>query len=188
MACQPVIKVFLLFLTTIFANGELFSITIDTEHAAVEVEPSFLSIALDSHMIAKDLSPINFTSPKFLALCEGLSKINSNRPEIYLRIGGSDGDDVIFQKSGLDMNSEKYVLNSTEWDQLNDFTLKMQWKMIFGLNSLLRRHDGTWDPLNAVGFMRYTASKGYLVNYELGNGKANPAIYGYGLFFQMKYL
>eukprot|EP00794_Sanderia_malayensis_P009600 gene9600-10587_t len=153
---------------THFAKAYIF--TVNTTKVVTEVELNFLSLALDSNVIAKDLAYPPFTSPKFQALCEGLAKINiDGRPHTYLRIGGSTEDDIVFKLNGLDTNSEKYVLNSTEWDTINIFAMKFQWKLIFGLNSLLRRHDGSWDPINAIEFMRYTASKGYLVNYELGN-------------------
>lgn len=152
-------------------TAEIVKVEVNTTVKVVEIETSFLSIALDSEMIAKDLKPIPFDSQRFITLCSGLSKININRPMIYLRIGGSKGDDVIFKRNGLDINSEKYVLNSTEWDMINAFAMKMQWKLIFGLNSLERWHDGSWNPSNAVEFLRYTEENGYLVNYELGNGK-----------------
>eukprot|EP00795_Rhopilema_esculentum_P006431 gene6431-11874_t len=149
--------------------GDFLLVDVNTTSPVAEIETTFLSIALDSDMIAKDLRPIPFDSPKFLALCEGLSSINVNRPMVYLRIGGSKGDDVVFSETGLDIDSEKYILNSTEWDMINDFAKKMQWKMIFGVNSLERKHDGSWDPTNFIKLLRYTTSKGYVVNYELGN-------------------
>ncbi len=154
-------------------NVEVCNFTVNQTKAVTETDLSFLSVALSSRKLVKYLrrGKVPFTSDKFLALCEGLSKVNINRPEIYLRMGGAD--DVIFKESGLHLSSEKYVLNHTEWDMLNDFTKKFQWKLIFGLNSLLRRHDGSWDPTNAIELMRYTKSKGYLVNYELGNGNHN---------------
>ena len=157
-----------------FSYGEFLLVQVNTTSPVAEIETTFLSIALDSYMIAKDLRPIPFDSPKFLALCEGLSSINVNRPMVYLRIGGSKGDDVIFSETGLDIDSEKYILNSTEWDIINDFAKKMQWKLIFGVNSLERKHDGSWDPTDFIKLLRYTTSKGYVVNYELGNGDCFP--------------
>jgi len=145
------------------------TVSINTTVKIAEVDTTFLSVALDADEIAKDLKQVPFSSPKFLALCEGLSKLNINRPMLYLRIGGTKGDDIIFQWTGLDISSEKYVMNSTEWDEINLFAMKMQWKFIFGLNALERKRDGSWDPTNFIMLMRYTSTKGYLVNYELGN-------------------
>ena len=46
---------------------------------------------------------------------------------------------------------------------------------MFGLNILVRKgvtnsSVGTWDPSNAQQLIEYTESKGYKVNWELGNG------------------
>ncbi len=156
-----------------YQNAKAHNFTVNLTNSVAAIEQNFLSVAMDSEVIAKDLKEqyVPFTSAKFQALCEGLSKVDmaNNRPHIYLRIGGSKGDNVIFRGNGLDSN-EQYVLNHTEWDRINEFAMKFQWKLVFGLNSLLRRHDGSWDPMNAIEFMRYTKGKGYLVNYELGNG------------------
>ena len=151
-----------------FTEG--FLVEVNTTVKVAEVDTAFLSVALDSEQIANDLARVPFDSPRFVTLCKGLSQININRPMLYLRIGGSKGDDIVFKQLGLDINSEKYVLNGTEWDTINNFAMKMQWKFIFGLNSLERKNDGSWDPTNFIMLMRYTSSKGYLVNYELGNG------------------
>ena len=154
-----------------------FLVDVNTTVKVAEVDTTFLSVALDAEEIAKDLKQVPFNSPKFIALCEGLSKINFNRPMLYLRVGGTKGDDIVFDWTGLDVSSEKYVMNSTEWDQINSFAMKMQWKFIFGLNSLERKSDGSWDPTNFIMLMRYTSAKGYLVNYELGNGKKYSSLY-----------
>ena len=154
-----------------YNTADVLLVKVNTTIKAAEVDTTFLSVALDSEEIAKDLKQVPFSSPKFITLCEGLSKLNINRPMLYLRVGGTKGDDIIFQWTGLDMSSEKYVMNCTEWDEINSFAMKMQWKFIFGLNALERKHDGSWDPTNFIMLMRYTSTKGYLVNYELGNGK-----------------
>lgn len=174
---QLVFRLSFLLCTCIFVSSaelqgvEVRNFTVNATHKITEVELSFLSLAIDSEVIAKDFKRVHFTSPKFIALCEGLFKINTNmlEPEVYLRMGGSKGDDVIFKEKGLDVENGTYVLNHTEWDSLNMFIMKMHWKLVFGLNSLLRRKDGSWDPTNAIALLRYTQSQGYLVNYELGN-------------------
>lgn len=165
--------IYLLLTCSLIAHNtaDVLLVEVNTTVKAAEVDTTFLSVALDSAEIAKDLKRVPFNSTKFITLCEGLSKLNINRPMLYLRVGGTNGDDIIFQWTGLDISSEKYVMNCTEWDEINSFAMKMQWKFIFGLNALERNHDGSWDPTNFIMLMRYTSTKGYLVNYELGNGK-----------------
>ena len=175
---MAVITVYLLVLCSLssFNIVDGLTVSVNTTVKIAEVDTTFLSVALDSDEIAKDLKQVPFSSPKFIALCEGLSKLNINRPMLYLRIGGSKGDDITFKWTGLDISSEKYVMNSTEWDEINLFAMKMQWKFIFGLNALERKRDGSWDPTNFIMLMRYTSTKGYLVNYELGNGMSVNSI------------
>lgn len=165
--------IFILFAYALFLNGmtNCLLIEVNTTTKVAEVDTTFLSVAIGSGQIARDLKRIPFSSTRFITLCQGLSQININRPMLYLRIGGSTGDDIIFKANGLDISSEQYVLNGTEWDEINTFAMKMQWKFIFGVNSLERSRDGAWNPSNFIALLRYTASKGYLVNYELGNGK-----------------
>ena len=136
-----------------------------------QVDTAFLSVALEAAQVASDFEKLPFNSTRFIALCEGLSQININRPMMYLRVGGTKQDDIVFDWTGLDFSSEKYRMNCTEWDEINMFAMKMQWKFIFGLNALERKADGSWEPTNFIMLMRYTSSKGYLVNYELGNGE-----------------
>ena len=63
-------------------------------------------------------------------------------------------------------------MTAGEWDNLNAFVKKVGWELTFGLNSLLRNPYpvGVWDSSNAVELMRYPNSRGYTVNWELGNG------------------
>ena len=58
-----------------------------------------------------------------------------------------------------------------DWDAINQFTQLAGWDFIFGLNVLLRKPDGNWDSSNAEDLFAYTMSKGYTVNWELGNGE-----------------
>ena len=60
--------------------------------------------------------------------------------------------------------------NTSEWDAVNVFAETVGWDFIFGLNALLRV-NGSWNSTNAEELLTYTMSKGYRVNWELGNGK-----------------
>src|SRR4051794_18037782 len=54
-------------------------------------------------------------------------------------------------------------------DQLYNFSKNAGWSLIFDLNLMLRSGD-KWDPSNSQDFINYTSSKGYEMNFELGNG------------------
>lgn len=45
------------------------------------------------------------------------------------------------------------------------------WRLIFDLNQCLR-NGSDWDSSNAKSFIQYASSKGYDMDFELGNG--NP--------------
>ena len=64
-------------------------------------------------------------------------------------------------------------MNTTQWDAVNMFVETVGWDFIFGLNVL--RKNGSWDSANAEELLTYTTSKGYKVNWELGNGKLLPS-------------
>ncbi len=63
-------------------------------------------------------------------------------------------------------------MNTSQWDAVNLFAEAVGWDFVFGLNLLLGYlvHNGAWDSSNAEELMDYTLSKGYRVNWELGNG------------------
>ena len=60
-------------------------------------------------------------------------------------------------------------MTTTQWDAVNQFVETVGWEFIFGLNSVLRSH-GVWDSKNGALLMSYSNSKGYKVQWELGNG------------------
>ena len=65
-------------------------------------------------------------------------------------------------------------MTTAQWDAVNEFVQVVGWEFIFGLNSLLRNPYpvGVWDSTNAAQLMAYSSSKGYTVNWELGNGES----------------
>jgi len=55
------------------------------------------------------------------------------------------------------------------FDKLYRFAANMNWRLIFDLNSLIRKKDGSWDPSNAVELIKTVDSHNYSIDYELGN-------------------
>ena len=60
-------------------------------------------------------------------------------------------------------------MTTGQWDEVNQFVEVVGWEFVFGLNGLLRS-NGVWDSSNAALLMSYSNSKGYKVQWELGNG------------------
>ena len=99
-----------------------------------------------------------------------------------LRIGGTDQDALLFnvdstkEDEGIKYRTilktesdSNFTMTTSQWDTINQYATKIGWEITFGLNVFLR-HRGHWDTTNAAQLMNYTLSKGYKVNWELGNG------------------
>ncbi|CAK9312250.1 unnamed protein product [Citrullus colocynthis] len=119
-----------------------------------------------------------------------LSKAIQAFDNLRIRIGGSLQDQVLydveslkapcrpFQKisSGL-FGFSKGCLHMNRWDELNHLFSRTGAIVTFGLNALCGRHKigriqwgGNWDSSNARDFMKYTISKGYVIeSWEFGN-------------------
>lgn len=134
----------------------------------------FLSVTIDSGAIAYDWDHLNLKSMSVINMGKALAPA-------MLRIGGTSEDFVIFknplESSSTAMynsvkNRSNITLSGSQWDAINRFTQEVGWEMTFGLNVFLRNPwpHGPWDTANAEELMKYTISKGYKVNWELGNG------------------
>ncbi|CAI9754087.1 unnamed protein product [Fraxinus pennsylvanica] len=114
-----------------------------------------------------------------------------------LRLGGSLQDQVLYEvgnlkspckqfekdKSGL-FGFSKGCLHMKRWDELNNFFKMTGAVVTFGLNALHgRQHfgkdswQGDWDSSNAHDFIKYTITKGYLIDsWEFGNELSGKGI------------
>ena len=130
-----------------------------------EVSDQFLSVTIGAEAIKHNWRRINFTAPRVINMAKALAPA-------MLRVGGTSEDALIFEETAkLDGKESNFTMNSTEWDAVNMFVEAVGWDIIFGLNVLLRESDGSWDSANAEELLTYTTSKGYKVNWELGNGR-----------------
>ncbi|XP_055955934.1 heparanase-like [Patella vulgata] len=90
----------------------------------------------------------------------------------YLRIGGTAGDYMIFNKTHhqrTSPNHPTYPLKVADWDNLNHLVMYAGLDLIFDFSVLLRK-NGHWDPTNARELLEYTVKQGYKpAGYELGN-------------------
>lgn len=51
------------------------------------------------------------------------------------------------------------------------FAQQTNMEPVFGLNSLNRFHNGSWDHTNAEALIKFSDDHGIRLNWELGNGK-----------------
>ena len=166
------------------------SILVNLTKAVTKVSDQYLSVTIDACAIWENWTIINFTSPSVINMAKGLYPA-------MLRLGGTPEDFVIFEPdqnspvktrgsqsdtTGAVNHSEvlvncypkkfvNFTMNTAQWDAVNEFVKATGWEFIYGLNVLFRTPDGAWNYSNPEELMRYTASKGYPINWELGNGK-----------------
>ncbi len=146
------------------------SLSINLTAALHEVSNQFLSVTIGDGAIQRNWFSTKFTLPRVINLAKGLSPA-------MLRVGGTSEDFLLFQSSegtyrrGKEHESN-FTMSPAQWDAVNEFVKAVEWDLIFGLNLLLRHNwpNGSWDSSNAEDLFDYTLSKGYVVNWELGNG------------------
>ena len=151
------------------------SISVDLNNASHNVSKQFLSVTLGSSRIRSNWLNIDFKSERMINLGKALAPA-------MLRIGGRDEEFLLFSENSDEpqydsfqtktTNYTNFTLNASQWDTINQYAQASGWEIIFGLNEFLRTSwpDGDWDSTNAEKLMRYSVSKGYQVNWELGNG------------------
>ena len=159
-----------------------------------EVSDQFLSVTIDAGEIRSNWKILNFTSPRVInmakALYPAMLRVGGTAGDFIIfenDSGRHQGARVHRAKNECDdttstnkppaecelqSQSSNFTMNVSEWDAVNEFVRAVGWDFIFGLNLLLRKPwpNGTWDSSNAEQLLTYTTSKGYNVNWELGNG------------------
>ena len=159
-------------------------VSVDLGEASRIVSDQFLSVTIDSYALESNWYGIDLKSLQLISMGKALAPA-------MLRIGGTAQDFLLFSDNNTEEHSfpkidydtyyshklrledmQNFTMSSSQWDAINEFVLATGWDFIFGLNVFLRKPDGSWDSTNAEKLMKYTISKGYQVNWELGNGKA----------------
>ncbi|XP_046859352.1 heparanase-like [Xenia sp. Carnegie-2017] len=156
-------------------------VDIDTDQCVWKTDEKFLSIALGSGLIRERFHPnFDFSSIKLQTLAKGLSPA-------YLRIGGTNGDFLLFdpdENSHLSTRTFKensdqktayngwtnFTMTTKDVDNLFSWAYNNELKVIFGLN-ILQRDSKTnlWNSTNAQQLMKYLISRGFTCDWELGN-------------------
>lgn len=171
-----------------FKSGNVSAVEIITTAALRVMDKRFLSVAIDTHILEIHWRCFNFSSVRLFTLAKGLQPA-------YLRIGGSGQDFLFYDGEAHEINGEShavwsqncrdeegaenkginFTINSDDLDKIHQISEKAGWDIVFGLNLLLRRNDGSWNSSNPLEIMRYAAKNGYNFAWELGNGKLFPS-------------
>ena len=162
-----------------------------------EVDARFLSVAIDSHLIAERWKNFDFSSKRVLNMARALAPA-------YLRIGGTAADLLTFRvnppkntklknifvdetvqnstASSQPLNNSclcgfekrlktKFFMSGRDWIQLNEFARYANWSMLFDVNVLKRnKTKDRWSSSNARKLMKFSVLHGYTnLTWELGN-------------------
>eukprot|EP01116_Phalansterium_solitarium_P007948 TRINITY_DN2103_c0_g1_i1.p1 TRINITY_DN2103_c0_g1~~TRINITY_DN2103_c0_g1_i1.p1 ORF type:complete len:501 (+),score=113.45 TRINITY_DN2103_c0_g1_i1:1643-3145(+) len=153
------------------------------------VPAHFLSVNMDWHLYDEEwpawgtasVLNIDFTNERFIKLTTALA------PALW-RIGGSEGDMVVYAASSNDSicANTSFCLNLTRWTQIDEFADTTGLQIVFGLNGMYGRTTPTTplDTSNIAWFLAQLAaqSSSALYGFELGNElttKADPTTIGH---------
>ncbi|XP_017778615.1 PREDICTED: heparanase-like isoform X2 [Nicrophorus vespilloides] len=181
-----VLTILLIILLYIFQpfQTEVNIIVIDAKRPLLIVDKHFLSIALDSSLIADNFQGFDPTDYRIIALMHPFRGG-------YLRIGGTMADRLIFNSSEdhnikiinsfldngecsydgkfCNVLKQNFNMSGKQWTQLNDLANKTGQTVLFDLNCLLRHANGTWDSANAEKLIKFSDENKYDLIWELGN-------------------
>ena len=161
------------------------AISVDTGHSIAQVDPAYLSFALDAAQVTGApwwdpaankieanagtvAGPVfNFRQPLLDLLAGALAPA-------YFRIGGSEADRVWYAiKANAAPIPAGYtsILTRNQWDEANQFAIRNGLQIVFTLNAGPGpRQRGIWNSENAQDLIDYTNSRHYPVAvWEYGN-------------------
>ena len=167
--CTSTLGVISLFCTIVLSCCS--KLMIDTEKPYRDVDIDFLSVTIDISAIETNFRGVNLQSKGLINLAKALEPVT-------VRVGGTSGDFLLFSdtqgKPWYNVSSHSaYTMTTEQFDILNTFVTEAGWKLVFGLNQLLRLSDGQWNSSNAELLIDYCMTKGYKVAWELGNGMSS---------------
>lgn len=173
-------------------TGKPLDVAIDLEKPLAEVSERYLSFAIDTSKALggywwgssgvieigkgkEKTTPLDFTNEKLINLAKSLSPA-------YLRIGGTEADNVLFDpESGEDI---VLPLMKQTWDTINKFTQQAELDLFYTVNAgpLVRDENLKWNGNNFEKLLQYSKEKGYkLAAIELGN-ELNAYWFFHGFF------
>lgn len=170
-------------------NERIKQVIIRINEPVYKVDERFLSIALDTNLLRNKWRGFEL-SERVTTLAKGLHPA-------YLRIGGTAADFLIFDDTKLEVDRntpyaassarrrrterevpglvlgkpmKTFSISAHDLDHVHEIGSKAGWDVIFDLNVLLRKNDGSWNSSNPLKIMNYVREKGYSFVWQLGNG------------------
>ncbi|XP_076395174.1 heparanase-like [Megachile rotundata] len=150
-------------------NTYIFNLNATRLHV---VSDKFLSFGLDTSLL-RDMEDLPITNEKFINLAHHLSPA-------YVRVGGTSADCLHFNKT-VEISSKKvisavdgqdisnFTINKIHFENLYNFAIKSNLRMIFDLNVLIRNANGSWDNTNAKSIISFAKEKNMKLDWQLGN-------------------
>ncbi|KAK4886223.1 hypothetical protein RN001_002494 [Aquatica leii] len=185
--CIVLLILSLLFATFKPANKIVHVLLISREIYPLHViDKRFLSIALDSVLIAEGFPHFDLKNPYLVKLMRPLGPG-------YLRIGGNMADRLRFVHNidfsfkiktiATEYDGEcpneghfcdawdrpNFTMSDTEWMQLNELAQQSDFTILFDLNCLIRYPNGSWNFENAEDLIKFSNDHDLNVIWELGN-------------------
>jgi len=169
------------------------NVTVDAGRAIGHTSPSLVSFNLDWHKNEEEppawshnasAMTIDLSSPRLRAAVSALAPG-------HLRIGGSEGDHIIYDVAGDGCGASTtgapqpvdpaFCLSMARWRELVAFASDTGVSLVLGLNAMSYRANSSapLDLRNIAAFLNYTAAAGLRVGgFELGNElpKISPAV------------
>jgi heparanase 1 len=174
------------------------SISVDVSRVVHEVSPRFVSANFDWHTDAEETPAwVNASAMKIDLANADLRALAAAFAPAHLRIGGSEGDCIVYEISGGDCaahpmeagtfcynNSDgsgfpgAFCLSTQRWDALVEFASAAGLHIAFGLNAMLGRNGNPKTPLDTsnirallqrVHSNNASAAFARTIDFELGN-------------------
>ena len=130
------------------------------------VSDQFLSVGIGTGNIQHNWNAIDFTATRIINMAKALTPA-------MLRVGGKAEDSLLFQETTKprELVELRFHNESTSVGCSECVCRGSRLGLHFRTECSPGCINGSWSSANAEELLTYTTSKGYRVNWELGNGK-----------------
>ena len=175
------------------SNIEMTSIVnIETKKVLAHVDERYLSVALG--MINKNWKQLDLNSPRVITMAKALSpafiRLGGTGADLATFNQTKSSNEVSELKTDKDVslenNNRNYrdcrdisqqlqkkrkniTITRDDWIDLNRFTAKVNWTLLFDVNVILKRADGCWNSNNFQELLKFSSGLNYgPIAWELG--------------------
>ena len=175
------------------SNIEMTSIVnIETNKVLAQVDERYLSVALG--MINKNWKQLDLNNPRVINMAKALSPAfirlggtgadlatfnqtkSSNEvselktyKDVSLENNNRNYKDCRELRQKFQKNRKNITITREDWIDLNLFTNKVNWTLLFDVNVILKRADGCWNSNNFQELLKFSSGLNYgPIAWELG--------------------